>query len=618
MKKERFLPRAIVVLTTAILLLAFSTQAQNLFLTAFGEEGIVAEVTTNGVGSTYENLIDTFPQGLAFDSKGDLYVADDPDSDGAGNNNIVEITANGTQKVFSITVKYPHGLAFDSAGDLFEADYSSSNIYEFTNNNGILTSNLNVFASGLNGPAGLAFDNAGDLFEADAGSGNIYEFATNGTKSIFAPGLDEPQGLAFNSAGVLFEADIGSSNIYEFTTNGVKSIFAASVPEPGGLAFNRAGVLFMLGFGFASDLIEILPNNTRISLGSLSYGGGLAFQGVTLPVSAPSVTTVAAQNLFVSSGNNLIEITPGGTQSTFASKIYGLDGGTISPNQLVFDSFGNLYGTSPSDYVFGFPVVGIQGTFASLPPAASGGGAALDSAGILFVAVSSANIILEVTPNGATNVFASGLDDPQGLAFDSAGDLFEADENSGRIYEFTNNAGTVSSNLTVFAIGLKQPINLAFDGSGDLFEADEGSGNIYEFTNNNGTLSSNPTLFASGLSVPWALAFNSAGNLFETDRGSGNIYEFTPNGTRTTFASGLSTLEGLAFEPVPALQASAINGTAQVALTMPSPYYTTILQASPDLVNWTPICTNTPPFTFTNSSPASCYFYRAVLNANFY
>ena len=34
---------------------------------------------------------------------------------------------------------------------------------------------------------------------------------------------------------------------------------------------------------------------------------------------------------------------------------------------------------------------------------------------------------------------------------------------------------------------------------------------------------------------------------------------------------------------------------------MPSPYYSTIIQASTDLVNWVNIYTNTPPFTFTDS-----------------
>src|SRR3954471_11889495 len=54
---------------------------------------------------------------------------------------------------------------------------------------------------------------------------------------------------------------------------------------------------------------------------------------------------------------------------------------------------------------------------------------------------------------------------------------------------------------------------------GDLYASDYFGGNIYEFTPG-GTR----TTFASGLSSPVGLAFNSAGNLFAADQASGNIY----------------------------------------------------------------------------------------------
>ena len=39
-----------------------------------------------------------------------------------------------------------------------------------------------------------------------------------------------------------------------------------------------------------------------------------------------------------------------------------------------------------------------------------------------------------------------------------------------------------------------------------------------------------------------------AQNLFVSDNSSGNIYKFRPDGTRSTFASGLSYPQGLAFD----------------------------------------------------------------------
>jgi sugar lactone lactonase YvrE len=75
---------------------------------------------------------------------------------------------------------------------------------------------------------------------------------------------------------------------------------------------------------------------------------------------------------------------------------------------------------------------------------------------------------------------------------------------------------------------------------------DANGGYIYEFTRD-GVRST----FASGLSNPQGLAFDGAGNLFVADidiSGIGSIYKFTRSGLRTTFATGLNLPAGLAFD----------------------------------------------------------------------
>jgi len=105
------------------------------------------------------------------------------------------------------------------------------------------------------------------------------------------------------------------------------------------------------------------------------------------------------------------------------------------------------------------------------------------------------------------------------------------------------------------------------------------------------------------------------GKFLECDYGSGNIYRFTTNGVRNTFASGLNHPAGLAFQPMPELKAYATNGRFQIAVLMPSPYHSTILQTSADLVNWISIYTNTPPFVFKDSMATTFpnHFYRVLL-----
>ena len=156
------------------------------------------------------------------------------ESDGVSGN-IYEFTPGGAQSTFASGLSSPYGIAFNSAGDMFVANGGNVNITEITPG-GVES----TFASVSHGAVGLAFNSAGDLFAAD--SGNIYEFTPGGARSTFASGLSEAMGLAFNSAGDLFAADccIGTNyecNIYEYTPGGARSIFGSEGCSLMGLAF---------------------------------------------------------------------------------------------------------------------------------------------------------------------------------------------------------------------------------------------------------------------------------------------------------------------------------------------------------------------------------------------
>jgi len=325
----------------------------------------------------------------------------------------------------------------------------------------------------------------------------------------------------------------------------------------------------------------------------------VACAGVVLLIASSAL----AQNLFVAEAgnNNITEITPSGVKSTFAT-------GLNYPDGLAFNSAGDLFvanGTlSPDTNALTITKITPDGTKSIFATTVSDPrGLAFDSAGNLFVVSAPDSTVTEIAPDGTQSPFASGFSYARGAAFDSVGDLFVGDEFGSTIYEFT--AGGVR---TTFTHNQNTPTALAFNSVGNLFASDF-FGEIYEITPEGVQ-----TLF-SMTSGPTGLAFNSAGDLFVADQYDDCIYEITPGGALSIFASGLNQPMALAFEPSPALAATVTNGVIQVGVTMPSPYHSTIVQVSTDMVNWTSVCTNTPPFTFTDSMGTSlqCRFYRAML-----
>jgi len=126
----------------------------------------------------------------------------------------------------------------------------------------------------------------------------------------------------------------------------------------------------------------------------------------------------------------------------------------VYPDGVAFNSAGDLFVSEWLGNIIELTPGGQQTTFASV----SSWGLAFNSAGSLFVSLYGGDIS-EYTPGGTQSTFASGLDYPIGLAFDNAGDLFEADEGSGNIIELT--PGGVQSTLTS---GLSEPFELAFQG----------------------------------------------------------------------------------------------------------------------------------------------------------
>jgi sugar lactone lactonase YvrE len=186
--------------------------------------------------------------------------------------------------------------------------------------------------------------------------------------------------------------------------------------------------------------------------------------------------------------------------------------------------------------------------------------------------------IYEIMPGGAKSTFASGLNQPTGLAFDSTGDLFVTATGSNSVYEITSGGAK-----SLYASGFYDPQGLAFNSNDDLFIADLSTETI--------TLlppGGSQTTFAT-VYDPCELAFDTAGNLFVGEL-DGYIVKITPAGAVSNF----STLTGdvgvpfLAFQTVLQSLSITLTTTNSVLISWPSSSIDYALEQNPVLVttNW--------------------------------
>jgi subtilisin-like proprotein convertase family protein len=117
-----------------------------------------------------------------------------------------------------------------------------------------------------------------------------------------------------------------------------------------------------------------------------------------------------------------------------------------------------------------------------------------------------------------------------------------------------------------------------------------------------------PVPYATNLSGLYAGNPNGVWSLFVIDDAAINAGAISNGWSLTLITSSPIALQPPQF-------GSLVNSNGTFRLTITSPSYSTIIQASTNLVNWVPVYTNMPPFTFTDSNTSSYpyRFYRAVL-----
>ena len=205
------------------------------------------------------------PSAVAYDSKGDLFIAD------TNNNVIREVSASGVVTTVagdgvqgfsgdggpatSAELNTPTGIAIGPNGGLYIADSQNNRIRKVSN--GIITTVAGNGTAGYSGdggaatnaeldlPSAVAVGPSGNLFIADTDNQRIREVSTSGAITTVAGDgvqgfggdggpaisaeLDTPTGVAVNSTGDIFIADTNNNRIRE-VSNGTITTVAGSGP----------------------------------------------------------------------------------------------------------------------------------------------------------------------------------------------------------------------------------------------------------------------------------------------------------------------------------------------------------------------------------------------------
>jgi streptogramin lyase len=176
------------------------------------------------------------PTGIAFDSNGDVLVADEADG------NLYRFPSSGGVAANGVQIGgEPFGLAFGHDGKLYVTRFGAGDLAQIDPLTGAIQ---RVVTSGLGSPLGLATDPiSGDLFVSLCGNGVVRINPATGVRTPYtSPGaLSCPDGLLFDPSGTLYVSDNGTFNIMKVDRNGASSVVTTLAGDPDGIALGRSG-----------------------------------------------------------------------------------------------------------------------------------------------------------------------------------------------------------------------------------------------------------------------------------------------------------------------------------------------------------------------------------------
>jgi uncharacterized repeat protein (TIGR03803 family) len=403
-------------------------------------------------------------------------------------------------------------VILDAAGNLYGTtsgggSYGLGTVFELTPTHGGQWTEKLLYNFSLNGRDGF-WPEAGLISDA---AGNLYGTTSTGGASTYGAVYE----LMPSGSGGWTEKVLHSFSLYTDPAGGQTPI--------GGLILDRAGNLYgttYLGGTYQyGTVFELTPNGSGGWTDTVLHTFGSGTDGV-----GPWAGLILdrAGNLYGTtpwggtySNGIVFELTPNGSGGWTETVLHNFGSGTDGSQpltSLIFDAVGNLYGTTQAGGTYG------GGTVFELTP--QGGETVLhnfgsgtdgsdpwaslifDSAGNLYGTTQSGGLgsggtVFQLTPNGGGGwtekvlynfnvVSGDGVDPTAALVFDSAGNLYGTTDfggtyGYGTVFELTPNGsgGWTETVLHVFSSGTDgaSPFaGLIFDAAGNLYGTTEGGG----------------------------------------------------------------------------------------------------------------------------------------------
>ncbi len=472
------------------------------------------------------------PYGVAVDGSGNLYIADSfnhrirkVDTGGA----ITTVAGDGTEgysgdggAAAAAQLNFPQGVAVDGSGNLYIADQGNRRIRK-VDADGAITTVAGTGSSGFGGdggaataaqlrePRSVAVDSAGNLYIADsfnnrirkvdAATDRISTVAGDGTYGYGGDGgaataakLRFPQGVAVDGSGNLYIADQNNNRIrkVDFTATVTPGPTATLSAAPETITAGQSAVLSVASTNAVSA--EIDQGVGAVTLDNTGAG--------SVSVSPAATTTYT---LTVTDANGFsVQATATVTVTAAPTAAIAADPTAIARGQSTTLTWSSTNGVS-AEIAPGIGAVNASGSV-SVSPATStiytltvtdANGAQAAASAAVTVATMSDWIVETVAGDGTRGYGGDGgaaasaqLHYPSGVALDGSGNLYLADYNNHRIRKVAAGTGvitTVAGDGTAAYSGdggaagaaqLNLPSGVALDGSGNLYVADSGNQRI--------------------------------------------------------------------------------------------------------------------------------------------